>query len=340
MISSDVIKEKGPELLEIIKASKKVLLHLHPRPDGDSIGSALGMKHTLTEMGKEVTVIKGDSPLPAYLSHLPGFDTIVQKNIFEIDLSAFDLFLIQDSGSMDQISNLGPIIFPPTLKTVCIDHHVSNTGYGQLNLVDSAFPAVCDLLVSLLVSWGITINTNAALCFMIGIFTDTGGFRYRGVTSRTFSNAALLAEIAPDFSKILFAMDNSNTKEKFVYEGLAFSSIHTYVNGRVAISEVSYADLQAKNIPREATKAEVSNLLKSVVGWDIGVSAVEEAPGEIKFSMRTRDPEKLDLSVIALELGGGGHKGAAGIFMKDTTLREAVDKLVAVITKLYGPVLL
>jgi len=335
-MTSSEIETKGPQILDLIKSSKKILLHFHPRPDGDSIGGALAMKHVLTEMGKEVTVIKGDSPIPGYLSHLPGIADVVLKNILEIDLTAFDLFLIQDSGSIGHVSNLAEVVFPATLKTVCIDHHISNEGYGQLNLIDADFPAVCDLLVSLFTSWGVVIPRDAAVCLMTGIVTDTGGFRYRGVSARTFKNASILAEAAPDFAKVLFLMDNSNTKEKFVYVGLAFSSIKTYLDGTVAISAVSYADLQSKGVSREDAKGgEVSNLLKSVIGWEIGISAIEEAPGEVKISMRTRDAEKYDLSTVALALGGGGHKGAAGIFLK-TSLDDAVQKLVEVITKLYG----
>lgn len=102
----------APVILAEVEKAKKILLHLHPRPDGDSVGSALSMMHVLEGMGKEVTVIKGDSPLPQYLSVLPGFSKIVPQNFFETDLSQFDLFIIQDSSTPGFVSLLGEVVFP------------------------------------------------------------------------------------------------------------------------------------------------------------------------------------------------------------------------------------
>ena len=127
---NDQITKLSSVILDEIKKAKKILLHLHPRPDGDSVGSSLAMMQVIEGMGKDVVVIKGDSPLPKYLSSLPGFSKIVEKNFFEVDLSEFDLFISQDSGSFNMISNLGDIKFPETMKVIVIDHHISNTNYG------------------------------------------------------------------------------------------------------------------------------------------------------------------------------------------------------------------
>ena len=329
------LSQIAPGILEVIKDSKKILLHLHPRPDGDSVGSALAMRGALLGLGKDVTVIKGDSPLPGYLSHLPGFEAILLKNIFEIDLSQFDLFIIQDSSALGHVSTLGEIKFPETLKTMVIDHHSSNLSYGNYNLVDSSCPATCQLLADLFSEWHIEITHDMAICLLVGIFTDTGGFKYRGVTSHTFALAADLTAKAPDFSEVISVMENHNTKNKLVYEGLALSSITTHLKDTLALSTVSFEQLQAKGIPREEAKAEISNILKSVIGWQIGASLVEEAPNEVKISMRTRDGEKWDLSKVAAALGGGGHKSAAGVFLK-VPLEEARTKLIATIESLYG----
>ncbi len=330
------LSQIAPEILKVIKDSKNVLLHLHPRPDGDSIGSALAMKGALIFLGKQVTVIKGDSPFPPYLAHLPGVESIIPKNFFEIDLASFDLFIIQDSSAPGHISTLGEIVFPETLKTIVIDHHVSNKGYAKdVNLVDPSYPSVCQMLVDLFNIWKVEITHDMALCLLTGIHTDTGGFRYRGVTDATFIAAAQLSKIAPDFLNVLSIMENSRAKGQIRYEGLALSSISEFLNGTLAISIVSYEDLQKNNIVREEAKAEIANILKSVIDWKIGVSVVEEAPNEVKISCRTQDGDKFDVSKVVLALGGGGHKAAAGAFMK-TPLADAVKKVVETIEGLYG----
>ena len=108
---TETVKKLAPEILDVIKKSESILLHCHPSPDPDSVGSALAMKFALQSLGKKVTIIAGDSPVPSAFSHFPGFAEIIPKNFFEIDLAAFDLFIIQDSGSLDRISKKAQLFF-------------------------------------------------------------------------------------------------------------------------------------------------------------------------------------------------------------------------------------
>ncbi len=334
-----MLKEQDKKIASLIwqeiEKAKNILLHLHPRPDGDSVGSTLAMYHALTALGKNVTLIKGDSSLPAFLSHLPGFDKITPKNFFEIDLATFDLFIIHDSSVTGHISTLGEIKFPENLKTVVIDHHASNVGYGDICLLDPEYSSVCEMVFDLLNEWKIVINKEIATCLIVGIFTDTGGFRYSSTTSDTFTVASELTKIAPEWNKEVEIMENNNTKGQIAFEGLALSSIKTYLNDHVAVSAVSLDKLKEHNIAKEdANSYLVKNRLKSVVGWDIGVFMVEEMPGIVKASLRTRDEEKYDVSKVAAALGGGGHKGASGLVIK-LPLEEAVKKLIDTISSLY-----
>jgi phosphoesterase RecJ-like protein len=102
--------KNSKEAFDFIKESDSILLHLHPKPDPDSIGSALATYHALRSIGKKVTIMAGDTPLPEVFSFLPGFDDIVHKNYFEIDLNDFDLFIILDSGSKQMVSRKEEIV--------------------------------------------------------------------------------------------------------------------------------------------------------------------------------------------------------------------------------------
>jgi phosphoesterase RecJ-like protein len=335
---TDTVKKLAPEILSLINGSKNILLHLHPSPDPDSVGSALAMKFALESLGKKATIIAGDSKVPEAFSHFPGFAGIVAKNFFEINLAEFDLFIIQDAGSLGMISRKGengaPVVFPDSLKTVSIDHHISNEKFAHnINLVDATYPATALILFDLFKEWEIKVTQEIAENLFIGTYTDTGGFRYRGTTPATLAAAAELAQIAPDFSDVIFKMENNHRPQAIVFQGLALSNIETFKvasfpDSYVAIAPVALADIKAKGISAEDTNTGyISSILKSAIGWDVGVGLIELPDGKVKASFRTRNPARYDLSVIAKSVGGGGHKAAAGAVIVGT-IAEAKQKIV------------
>jgi len=320
---------KAREFMDLITNSQRVLLHLHPKPDPDSIGSALATYHALRSMGKEVTVIKGDSELPEILSFLPGYDAIVKKNFFEIDLNDFDLFIIQDSGSLEMISQKGKIVFPSHLRTLVIDHHVTNTKFAETNLVDASYAATSEYLFDLFGEWGIVVDESIAQCLYIGIYGDTGGFRHSNTTPHTMEVIARLVETYPKFTKLTHLIENNNPPEKIYFDALALTNVETFFDNSVAISSVSYAELQEKGISADQIGNNiVANLLISVAQWKIGISLIEKFPNQVAISFRSKN--EIDVSLFAKALGGGGHKPAAGAYL-NCSLEEAKKKVLSVI---------
>jgi phosphoesterase RecJ-like protein len=329
---------EGGVILDEIKKARKILMHFHPNADGDSLGGVLGLYHTILplveERGGVITIIQGDTPMPEYLSFLPGFDIPVKKNLFEIDLSEFDLFLILDSGSPNQISKIAPVSFPTGLKTIVIDHHSSNQGFGDINLIEAAYPAVCQIISELLGVWKMPISKNAAICLFIGLYTDTGGFKWTGTTEKTFIVAADLVHIVPDMPKYLSLLDNSRTKEQILLQKLFLNSLETWFSGTVAVVSVSYQELVDNNInPISAGGSELSSLLKTVIGWDIAIACTEQSPGTVKLSFRSK-ADGPDVTVPAIKLNGGGHRSAAGGQVQGTLL-EAKAILKDTLAKSY-----
>ncbi len=329
-----MIEKLAPQILEEIKKAQNILLHCHPSADADSVGGALAMMHVLEGMDKKVTVIRGDSEISQGFAILPGIKKILPKNFFEIDLAQFDLFIIQDSASLDRISCIAPVVFPASLKTINIDHHITNKNFAEINLVEATYPATCQVLYDLFVAWNVAITPEIAKCLMLGMYSDTGGFSFQNTKSSTLASAADLAKIAPDFTSTLSYMDNSNTPGVIAFEALALSSVTLHCHNSVAISAVSYDALQEKKIKKEEIFVGIANTLKSVIGWEIGVKMVEDEPNKVKASFRTRDSGKYDVSKIAAALGGGGHKDASGATLK-TSLNEAVKKVVETIGSIY-----
>lgn len=320
------------EALKLIKGSQSILLHLHPKPDSDSIGSALAMYHALRSLGKSVAVMKGDSELPPVFSFLPGYNEIILKNYFEIDLADFDLFIIQDTATKELISRKGDIVFPSSLKTVIIDHHKTNEMFADINLVNASYSATCEYLYDLFTEWGIEITKEIAACLYCGIYGDTGSFRYPSTTPHTMEIVGKICALYPDFPKLVQAMEYNEKKEKIFFDGLALSSIEEVLNGKAAISVVSFEEMQKRGIRREDSDNNfVASAMLTVKDWQVTATLIEKAPQDISISLRSKGD--IDVSKIAALIGGGGHKLAAGITLKKS-LEEAKQDLLTALSSI------
>lgn len=323
------------KLKKAIDASRSILLHCHPNPDPDSIGSVLAMREVLTNMGKKVTAIRGDSKFSENMGCFNQINLIEEKTYFDLDITKFDLFIILDTGSISQISKLGKVEFPKTLNTIVIDHHATNEFFGKLNYVESDRISTCEILYELFKLWKIDISYQMAVNLFLGLYSDSGGFSYPSTNCHTFLVASELVSKAPDFDKYIFDLLNGYSEKQIEYLGLALSSIEKYYGGKVAISAISYETLKKHHINEEDTKnVEVANILKSVKGWELGISMDELEPGKVGVSLRTRDSNKYDVSVIAKSIGGGGHKAASGASINEP-LTKAKEVLISTIANLY-----
>lgn len=323
------------EILEAINNSKNILLHCHPSPDPDSVGSVLAMKFALEKMGKSVTAISGDSDIPREFV-FPGVDTIIKKSLDQVDLNNFDTFIILDSGSKEMITRKVEVVFPEHLMTIVIDHHRSNIGYGKLNLIKSEYPSTAQLLYDIFIDLKIDIDKNIALNLFMGMYTDTGGFRYSNTNSNTFKIAGKLVEIVPEYSETISIMENSKNKESLIFEGLAISNTKTFFNNKLIISTVSNDELLKNNIRVEdISTSYISSKLKSIKTTMISATIVEEEKGKSKISFRTRDASKYDVSKLAIALGGGGHIAAAGAMLEMDT-ESAIDIVVQKAKEIYN----
>ncbi|MDE2041224.1 MAG: bifunctional oligoribonuclease/PAP phosphatase NrnA [Patescibacteria group bacterium] len=330
------IQAKAPVILAEIQKANSILLHCHPSPDPDSVGSALAMKFTLEQMGKKVTVISSDSDIPRGFNHFPGITDIQRTNFFELDLKKFDLFIIQDSGSSGMISRFKPITFPLPIRTIVIDHHVSNPKYADINLVESSYPATAQLLFELFLIWDMEMTHDIAANLFMGIYSDTGGFKYPGTTSRTFACAGKLIEFVPEFPKLISDMENSNTPGFITFEALALNSIRTFLNGTLGFSIMSNKALADAKIPKNEIRGDaVSPILRSVENWLVTAVVIELEPGNVKISFRSKDGDMYDVSKLASMLGGGGHAAASGATLM-MPIEDAVSLVVAKAKDLYN----
>lgn len=330
-----LIREKAPLILAEIQKAKSILLHCHPSPDPDSVGSALAMKFAVEQLGKRATVIKGDSDIPHAFMHFPGAKDIVMKSWWEIDLDEYDLFIIVDS-SITGVSRVQQAIPPSTMKIINIDHHRTNDGSGSINIVDPTYPATGQLLFDVFTAMGVEITTEIATNLFMGIYSDTGGFKYEGTSQATFSIAARLVAKAPNFCRIISHMENSSTVDDLRFQGIALSNIEILSKGKVALAIIPYSEIEKNNIPDVSiTAGVISSILRRIGSCNVVGVIIEARPNKIKMSFRAQDAQKNDVSKLAVALGGGGHKAAAGAAC-DMPLAEAKQKVVEKIKELYN----
>ena len=194
--------KQSNKILKEIKGAKKILVNCHRGPDADSVGSALALSGILKNMGKDVSVIC-PSDIPQDLTFLSGAEGIKRVNFQTFDFSSYDLFLVIDSSTYSMVTGLKDSD-KPSIKTIVIDHHISNEKFGEINLVDDTKTSTGELLFKIFEDWGEPISKEIAEPLLTGIIGDTGSFQYQNVGQETLRIAATLMEIGADKDKIIY----------------------------------------------------------------------------------------------------------------------------------------
>lgn len=325
------MKKIYQQINSAIRSSKNILLHLHPSPDPDSIGSALAMYFYLTSIGKKVTLIKGDSELREKSQFFPGFEHITDKNIFEIDIKKFDLFIILDSSNFGQVSRLGEIDKLLTqIKTIYIDHHPTNLSTGQINLIQPRSSSTCEMLFDLFKSFKVKLTPDISTCLYLGILSDTGSFTNINTTYQAIYKSSVLAKNIKNLPSLMFEYRNNSHKEEIDFIKLALQKYKVYFNNQIAISAISLSDLSKAGLSADSTKKTfISEMLRQCKDWKITICMVETEKNKNEISMRSRTEEN-DVSLIATQFNGGGHKVAAGAVIYDTPSKALTLLLAAI----------
>lgn len=306
------------EVLSAILSAGSVLLFGHVNPDGDTMGSVLAMKLRLERMGKRVQAMV-DGFVPSYLAFLPGAHGVLNA---EAVPEAFDLALAVDVASIDRLGRCEGL-FASSEKTAVIDHHGTNTGYAQINMIDGDAPAAAILVYRLFVQMDMPLTQDEAICLYTALATDTGNFIYDSTNAESFSMMSGLMEAGlplAEYSRMLFRQ-----KELLHVRLLAevLPSLRVTANGRVAGLRLTQAQMQRVGANGGYTEGIV-NYAIDLEGVCMAYFAREVDDGKVKVSLRALEPCAVD--GIAAQFGGGGHKLAAGL-----TLNMPMDEVIATI---------
>ena len=319
----------SPKILDEVKRAKRILLNCHRSPDPDSVGSALAVRKILLGMDKEVEVVCPDN-VSGESKFLKSSGAVKKIDYDNFDFSPFDLFIILDSAEWSQVLGFGKKK-KPSVRKINIDHHFTNEKFGEINLVDEERSSTSEILFRIFDDWGVLVDSEVAENLLTGIIYDTSCLEHSSADVETAKVFVRLMELGADKNKIIsnifrnlnFDMVKAMTEitknmqidrdNRFVWSAVPFESISRYP-GSFGIKSMA-AGLYAA----------------SVKGADFGMIMVEEKKDFLNVSFRAK--MGFDISKIADELGGGGHKQAGAAVLRGIPFEKAVEKVLAVARK-------
>ncbi|HML22838.1 MAG TPA: bifunctional oligoribonuclease/PAP phosphatase NrnA [Aggregatilinea sp.] len=298
---------------ELVGEADRILVVTHIDPDGDAIGSMMGLTHALRGVGK--TVIPAvDGGVPDDLRFLPGTEGVLPA----LDAPDVDLVIVTDCSDVPRTGQSGQVALSLGVPVINLDHHVTNLQFGQINLVDAATVAASEGVLDWMDAVGIAITDDSAFCLLTGLVTDTLCFRTDNVKADTLGKAQRLMQQGAPLSEIVQRTVNRRTAAGMRLWQVAMPGIHLEDH---VIWTVITRDLYAQaDYPGHDDAGLVGTLIQ-VDGAYISAVFKEKENGAIEMGFRA--VPGFDTSQIALSLGGGGHKLASG-----ATVAEPLETLV------------
>lgn len=318
------MKNSIENAIDLIKTNDNIFIVSHISPDGDNMGSSLALMWALEKKNKNVTVLESDL-IPDDFKFLPGSDSIKPYNE---NLGDIDLLIALDCGDEERLG-LNKELLERSNKVLNIDHHVSNTNFGDVNVVDPDASATGELVYELVKAMDISIDKNIAENLYTAISTDTGSFKYDSTTSKTHRIVAELLDTGIDKNKININIYENMSFSKMNLLREAFKTLETFKGKRIATMEVTQDMLSETETSMEDAEGIIS-FIRNLDTVEVAVLLKERKEKSIKVSLRTK--KDVDASKICKIFGGGGHKRAAGCTINEE-LNRAKELIVKAIEK-------
>jgi phosphoesterase RecJ-like protein len=296
-----------------------VVPHLHP--DGDALGSALGLYHALKQMGKTHVVVVSHDPVPEIYRYLPDWEQIRVEHPHH---ATYDVAVVVDQSQLNRAGKHEPLV-RAARKILQIDHHVLMEPFADVALVDTRAAATAELVYRLLRHMRLPMTPEVATCLLTGIVTDTFSFKFPNTTPRTLRIAAALQQAGADLSHINEQVFETRSFSAVKLLGLALATLQRTEDGKIAWVSIPRSAFEAAGAHEEETEGIV-NFVRSVRGVEVAMMLRESPTHKVRASLRSRGA--VNVALLAQQFGGGGHENAAGCTL-ETSLAEAERTLVA-----------
>ena len=302
-------------ILEEINKAESIVILTHENPDGDAIGTGLALYNSLKQMGKNPDIIIPE--YPKIFEFLPGTDEIKKES----DIKKYDLAISVDCATIKMLNGFVNYFEDAKVK-VSIDHHSTNTMFGDYNYISPDAPACAQILLVVLEYFKVEITKDIGTCILTGIITDTGGFKYSGVTAETFKFVAELLEKGVNVSKVYRRVLQTKTKANFELTKIATNRLEFFEDGKVTLTYITKEDEEKVNAENGDYKGIVE-IIRDIEGVEVSIFIRQTEKG-CKVSMRSN--EYVNVSDVCLLLGGGGHVHAASCLLQ-CTIEQAKEKI-------------
>ncbi len=308
------------EIKELIDANQEILIFGHKDADGDTLGCSLAFAEALRTAGKDAWVLI-PPPLPKTYEFLPGFKDIQAEPPHGVDPQLVFFF---DSGNLERSgSSVKQIASHATI--VNIDHHPSNSRFGDVNVIDPEASAVGQMVTEMLDHFGYPITKTMATNLYVALLTDTGGFRHENTTPRALDDAARLARLGADPGRIATMVYKMRPETTLKLSGLALATMRVEMEGKLAWAKVTRRMLKEANAVMAESEG-IIDTLNSIAGLELAILFKEVNDSLTKISVRSRGA--VDAAALCASFGGGGHIRAAGAEI-ERPMDEAVRMVLA-----------
>ena len=303
-------------ILEEIKKANSIVILTHENPDGDAIGSSLAVYMGLKAINKDVELIVPE--LPRVFNFLPCANEIRKEGSRE----NYDLAIALDCASMKMLNGWAHY-FENAKSKVVIDHHGTNTMYGDHNFVNPDSPACAQVLITIFKTFDMEITNDVGTCLLTGIITDTGGFQYQSTTPETFEFASELLKSGVNVSDIYKRVMETKTRANFELRKRTLDRMEFFEDGKIAFTYITMKDLEETNA-EPGDHEGIVNEGRAIEGVEVSIFLRETDKG-FKASLRSND--YVNVSDVCMFFGGGGHLRAAGCTI-DKPLDQAKERII------------
>ncbi|MFZ5868600.1 MAG: DHH family phosphoesterase [Thermodesulfobacteriota bacterium] len=310
------------EVAKILRNEDDFVIATHVNPDGDALGSLLGLALALADMGKNAFPVLADK-IPEMYHFLPGQERLVTDPSSINPAPAW--IICVDAAEQHRVSGDLPT-FVGQARVINIDHHPTNPLYGDVNLVDPSATSTAEMVHEVLKEAGYHLTPDVGMCLYTGLITDTGGFRFSGVNSRTLSVGAEMLASGFDSYKVTLHLFEEFPLGRLQLERLMLERIEVLIDGQVIVSTLYNDDFSKLGLEHSDAENLVSRL-REIRGVEVGLLITEQTDGFTRVSLRSKN--HVDVARLAKSLGGGGHRRAAGLRtdLPPTEIKKKIEEL-------------
>lgn len=302
------------KISKMISYAESIVILAHDNEDADAIGSCNAFRGALLTMGRNAVCIFSDEP-EQRLSFMAE-----DYRVYDGKSDEYELCICLDCA---ELSRLGARkeIFDKAKQTICIDHHITNMGFADINIINANAAATGEILYEVFCDIGIAMNQDIAKNLYAAISSDSGSFKYSNVSPKTLEIASQLLKYDIKHDEIARALYDTETPQMLRFKGKLMNSIKSFSDGKICMVYAPRELLEEYSVNDKDT-GDIVNIPRTAVGCEIAVS-IREYSDKIKVSFRSNG--KYDVAEIAAKIGGGGHKMAAGASIFGKSMQDAEE---------------